>query len=122
MTKIIPIDIYNRSLMVHFGKKEELLEKLEIYGLEKEELDTILDGINDLTMGRTVLLSNNALLMWMPHVPMIEDYGTLAHEVFHCVDFLMTDIGVPLTKESNEAYAYLIGYITKKVHELIKQD
>lgn len=122
MNKIIPIDIYDRDLMVHFGGKEELPEELERYGLEKEELDDILDGISELTKGQTVLLSNNTLLIWMPHIPTIEDYGTLSHEIFHCVDFLMNDIGVSLTRESGEAYAYLIGYITKKVHELIKHD
>lgn len=48
-----------------------------------------------------------------------EDYGTLAHEIFHCADMILRDVGVSLDNSSQETYAYLIGYITSKIYECI---
>jgi len=44
----------------------------------------------------------------------------VAHEVFHAVELLMDRIGCKLTDESSEAYAYLIGYLTKEIHRCLK--
>lgn len=49
----------------------------------------------------------------------VTDYGTLAHEIFHAVTFILTRIGMSLTNESDEAYAYLIGYLTKEIYKHI---
>ncbi len=46
-----------------------------------------------------------------------QEFGTLAHEIFHAVDFITRRIGLRLGIESDEAYAYLIGYITERVYE-----
>jgi hypothetical protein len=45
------------------------------------------------------------------------DHGTIAHEVFHAVQFLMDKIGCNLAHESEEPYAYLIQYVTNKIYE-----
>lgn len=43
--------------------------------------------------------------------------GVLSHEAFHAVHFLMDAIDMPLSQDSSEAYAYLLGYIVNKVTE-----
>lgn len=120
MNKIIPIELYSRDLMVHFGEKSELPEFLDRY-VEKEEIDVFLADIEDgRTDGRTMLLSNGALLIWMPRKPETpKEHGTLSHEIFHATEFLMKEIGASLSPESSECYAYLTGYLTQKVHELL---
>lgn len=45
--------------------------------------------------------------------------ATLAHEIFHIACYIMEKAGISLCHESDEAYAYLIGYITKKVNECL---
>lgn len=44
-------------------------------------------------------------------------HSTLAHEIFHAVDFIMRDIGMKLTEHSHEAYAYLVGYLTEQIYK-----
>lgn len=41
--------------------------------------------------------------------------NTVAHEVFHAVHAILREKGLKLTNASEEAYAYLTGYITEKL-------
>lgn len=47
-------------------------------------------------------------------------YGVLAHEIFHAVDFIMRRIGITLSSDSDEAYTYLMGYVTREFFKAIK--
>jgi hypothetical protein len=119
MNTIIPIDIYNTDIMVHFGDLGSLKEELVArFGLE--DALPILDGldINDNLLGRTVLLSQGNIILWMPSVPQTaKEKGTMAHEIFHAACEIMTKIDVQPCEENEEVYAYLIGYITSRVLE-----
>lgn len=44
-----------------------------------------------------------------------EDYGVLAHEIFHSAEFILRKCGLELNAGSHEAYAYLVGFITKEI-------
>lgn len=50
----------------------------------------------------------------------LRDHGTLAHEIFHIAYFILNKSGMPLTEDSEEAYAYLIDYLTKIIYSKIK--
>lgn len=41
--------------------------------------------------------------------------GVVAHESFHAVELLYNHLDMPLTRESSEAYAYLIEYIVNEI-------
>ena len=43
----------------------------------------------------------------------------IAHEIFHAVELLMEYIGIQLSRDSSEAYAYLIGYLTNEIYKLL---
>lgn len=49
----------------------------------------------------------------------MEEPGVLAHEFFHVVQFLFEFIGLPLNRESSEAYAYLLQYLLDSYFENI---
>ncbi len=121
MNKIILIDIYNTDVMIHFGDYDSLKEELTArFGLE--DALSILDGmnLNAIMLGRTVILSAGNIILWMPSIPKTnKEKGTLAHEIFHAACQIMTKIGVSPCSDNEEAYAYLIGYITSKVEELL---
>jgi len=40
--------------------------------------------------------------------------NTVTHELFHATHAIMTRVGIKLSDDSEEAYAYLIGYLTQK--------
>jgi hypothetical protein len=62
---------------------------------------------------RTLKFSNGALAIRFT----TKDHGLLAHEVFHATDLLMENIGMKLSRDSDEAYAYLIQYITVEIYD-----
>lgn len=71
--------------------------------------------------GRFAMLQNNMGVVRLYRLPIdAEDYGTLSHEIFHAAEYILREIGMPLSLDSNEAYAYLIGYLTKEIFAHIK--
>lgn len=121
--KIINIDIYNTDIMVYFGQFSSLLDKLSEY-LRNEEVqkakELFGDVENGITLARTCLLECGQIVLWMPKIPTTpEEKGTLQHEIFHATNDMMEKVGIRLTLASDEAYAYLIGYISTKVEEFL---
>ena len=56
--------------------------------------------------------------IWIPSIPKTPDeQGVLAHEMTHIVQMLMSYVGVTLTEASEEAYAYMVGYLTRQFYE-----
>lgn len=47
----------------------------------------------------------------------IENQAIIAHEAFHVTAFIMRYIGVRFSKNSEEAYAYLLQSIIEKIYE-----
>ena len=45
----------------------------------------------------------------------IDNPGIIAHEAFHAVIFLFEKIGIKFSYDSEEAYAYLIEYLTNEI-------
>src|SRR6185436_16074787 len=43
--------------------------------------------------------------------------GTIAHETFHAVSYLCKYIGLKWTSDNEEAYAYLIDYVTEEFYK-----
>jgi hypothetical protein len=47
-------------------------------------------------------------------------FGFLAHEIFHTVDITLHYAGLKLTAESDEAWAYFVGWLTTRIYDLFK--
>lgn len=48
------------------------------------------------------------------------DLDMVAHESYHIAFFVLTESGVDCTDSAEEAWAYLIGYLTQEVHDFLK--
>ena len=118
---VIPLNIYPFDVMVSFGQTDEELLKnlskcLTIEQIKNKELWS--DNEKD---GRTVIFSSGQTLIRMPKIPKsAKEYGTLQHEIFHATEFVLSRIGMTLCDKSDEAYAYLIGYLTSEIYKRIK--
>jgi len=112
----IDLHIYPFNVMFSIGETDaELKEQLD--GIA--ECLTIPTLLQDLSLeksggmcyclpkGSTIirLKANDGSAKWM---------STLTHEIFHAVYYTMAFIGCKLGEKSEEAYAYLIGYITEQ--------
>jgi len=116
---IISFEVYPFDCAVFIGHSDEEVEKeLRDIGLDlsSEELEAIrMEGD-----GRSAMLEGGQSVLRLKKLSKVsmKDMGVLSHEVFHVVDFLFERIGLQLTRSSDEAYAYMIQYLTKKVLEI----
>lgn len=121
---IIKMDIYPFDIMISIAQTDSQLGRLlDKYHLSVEDI-LLCKYTNDNCQGRAATFAtNNASIIRLRHLPETpEDHGTLAHEVFHVASFIMQMVGVKLEiMVSDEAYAYLIGFITKSIYKEINQ-
>lgn len=109
---------FQKNLLIIFGGKEQLMRELRKYHTE-EEVKGVLEGFTFKENGKTVYDAKfNTFFIWMPEKPKTaQEAGTLAHEIFHATCAMLENMGMALSDDSEEAYAYTIGFITEKLNE-----
>jgi hypothetical protein len=118
MNLIIPLVIYPYDVMVSVSETDRQLKSvLKKYGLDKEEELYKYSSPNKIA--KSALFPGDQCLIRIKNTPTTpSDWGNLQHEIFHVVTFIMWKVGMCLEiKISDEAYAYLIGYLTKAIYE-----
>lgn len=106
-----PFDIL---VIIDHDDKEAEEEISKICDLTDEEKDLI----KCVGRGRTCMLEGGQTVLRVENDKYFN--ATVAHEIFHCVDFLFRKIGIQLSENSDEAYAYQIEYLTKQFYEKIR--
>lgn len=107
---IIKLHVYPFEVMVSIGQKKTEINK----GLKKYRLKVNREG------NYTVIFDTGQILISLADLPTKpRQYAIMQHEIFHAAFFLMDKIGIPLNKTNDEAYAYLIGYLTQEIYSKI---
>ena len=111
---IVDYKLYPFNVAVFFGHEEKDVKRwlARRYDTNREE-DEILQMYGK---GKTVMLEGGQTILWMPFIPNKGDQY-LAHEIFHAVQFLFDRIGITLSRDSDEAYAYAIQYLTNEINK-----
>ena len=115
---IIPLVVYPFDLMVSVAESDAKLKKtLSDNGVnDEDEMWTF----GETTTGRFCLFPSNQGLIRIREMPKTNvDYANLQHEIFHYVMHIFDRIGMKWTQESDEAYSYLIGYLTSEIYKRI---
>lgn len=113
---IIPLVIYPFDVMVSLGETdEELKSSLKKVNTEWD------DNMACVGKGRFYMTEQKQSIIRLSVYPKTnEDYGTLAHEIFHAVTHILNVVGMKLAFfKSDEAYAYLMGYLTTEIYKKI---
>lgn len=113
---IIPLVVYPFDVMVSLGQTDyELKKALKKFNCEWDD-NMICAGA-----GRFYLNNNNQALIRIWNYPETnEDCGTLSHEIFHIVTHILNRIGMQFKLgTSDEAYSYLVGFLTKEIYNKI---
>lgn len=116
---IIRMDVYPFDIMVSIAQTDNQLGSvLDKYPLTQQDIRSC-QYSRPTSPACAALFSTNASIIRMRKLPRTpEDYGSLAHEVFHVVSFIMDRVGMKLKiMVSDEAYAYLIGFVTKSIYQ-----
>lgn len=100
--------------------REQILEyfnkRFEDVISETEKNQLIMSGY-----GRTLHLENRAFILWTKDFPKTpEQFGYLAHEIFHVADLMLRSAGLSLSDDSDEAWAYQIDWLTKRIYTEFK--
>lgn len=118
VNKIIPLVVYPLDVMFSAGEDNNVLfRKLTNAGVDKQEVK--LADYEETGIARYCLFKSGQSLIRIKAIPRSpQDYGLLQHEIFHCVTAVMWRIGMRLKiKTSDEAYAYLVGYLTEQIYK-----
>lgn len=114
---IIPLIVYPFDLMVSINQSNDDIEK-SLKAKNVDYTDVNVRNESSTRRGRTIIFKGNqTLIRLFDFEKTPECYGYLAHEVFHAVEFVMERVGMKLCFKSNEAYAYLVGYITTEIYK-----
>lgn len=120
---IVDLKIYACDIIVSIGETDKQLFKVldEYEGIT--EADKQLSCYNKHGAARYCSFENGLNVIRLQNTPKTPDErGNLAHEVFHIVAAVLWRAGVKLEIEvSNEAYAYLTGFLTTQIYERIQK-
>lgn len=117
---IIPLVVYPFDVMISINQTNDEIEKsLKFKGIDYSDVNVRCDSST--RRGRTIMFKGNQTLIRMFEFELTPNcYGYLAHEIFHAVEFVMERIGMKLCHKSDEAFAYLIQYLTTEIHKRLK--
>jgi hypothetical protein len=116
----IRIPIYEQDVHIFFGDKNECIDALKNIEVSNEIINFCFQDSEN-TSGRWTQWRDDMFnLMWMPSIPTTtHDYGILVHEISHGVFFILDHIGMKHTLDSDEAFAYLQGYMFREIDNII---
>lgn len=107
---MIDVPIYRADICFSLCQTEEEIKLL----LKKFTFKNKDFEIGDL--GRAIRLDDaGPYLIWVKNYPStITDLTVLLHEIHHITNMILWDRGLELTKDSEEAFTYLLEFITKE--------
>ncbi len=112
----IDLQIYPSTITVIFGNINQL--RKSIVNVENGEIDkTIKKYFNDKECygAKTIFLKGDVIIHFR-NATLENLYDFIPHESLHAVEFIFENIGMgSLSRDTSEAYAYLLGYITKEI-------
>jgi hypothetical protein len=115
-------EIFPFSIITHFGDYQgevvhEALDQLYCNGgcpVTLSECISKAEEVNEKGLGHVWHVAPHTVVLW---VGSVNDYSVIAHEIFHAAYWLLSNQGIQLTPETNEVYAYLIGWMTEEIHK-----
>jgi hypothetical protein len=99
-----------------------LVENKIIPSLESPNLEMYMNPFlraKPTTLGSTAIYENGVVGIKLNHFYFDDNdtMATLVHELSHAAMFTFDRIGMPHNSDTDEAYSYLVGFLTKKFFE-----
>jgi len=108
---IIPFVIYPFDLMVSIQNESDFIGTLK--KILPEDVHDEINIVLPKGRGRSAMFSSGQSVIHLSSF----DEGTIAHESFHIVQYLMARLETPLVIDTEEPYAYLLEYIVNEIHK-----
>lgn len=107
-------ETWNYTSIMKFLKKK----KIEINPSFKSYFE---NNFDDNVQGTCLHFGNVVFLFIKQYENKPMWYSTLSHELFHAIDFILNYLEIKLCHDTQEVYAYYIGFLTNKVLSLINK-
>ncbi len=121
---IVPLVIYPYDVMISINENYDQFGKAVITKWDATILDDFKKNERPNGVGLTYSFTSDTHLCCMIKIDNFkydaDGFSTLVHEIFHAIEFVLRKCGFELNSSSHEAYAYLIGYLTKQVFSKLK--
>ena len=115
------LDTWNDVVYAAWGcSHDQFLHKVKKdFAVPQSELDIMREGIEGVSGRCWQLCHRKLILMWFnkPYT-----YRTIIHECFHATTFLLGRKGLKLSDDSDEAYAYMLDYLSSTVINTFKEE
>lgn len=126
VTISIPLHVYPWDVVFSFNTTDDQLEKelIKKSGFEPSDFNNGLHRMNDTCGARwTYYPQHLCTVIRMRNIPETsKHYSYLSHEIFHAVAKIMEEVGLSLqVGVSDEAYAYLVSYLTNQIYERLNK-
>ena len=110
---IIPVDVYMRDVGVIVSTWEQAIHSISDQ-LEEDEKEYLLRSTPEADdRGRYFMTNSGFSVVWIRQGQSPQaTYSTIVHEVVHASVAILKRIGISLCSKSEEAYTYLIEYLT----------
>jgi len=118
----IEIPIYRITVHLFFGSEEDCKKAIIADG-ETELIAQQWASGKDEYEGSFSVEDDGYTLIWVRKLPeSVGDYGSLIHEIEHCTFEILNSRGVKHSDDSDEAYAYLLGWLYEEIENFIQDE
>jgi hypothetical protein len=122
---ILELPLYQRDILISFGETDEqfTINANKINVFEKHDYKIFHLKEIESKRGRYIMLEGGQSVIrlnYMPKFTESDEMGLLQHEIFHASTIILEDLGIRFKKQSEEAFAYLVQYITTEIYKLIQ--
>lgn len=111
------VDVYSFTIRVLLSTDVDRIVKLvnKHFGYpDDKEAGYRIKDFSDIT-GKFMWKDGCRPIVWLPSAPSTpEEYGTLVHELEHATSYIGRWTGLEHSRSSEEAFCYLIGYLTSE--------
>lgn len=110
------VDTWNLSVQVVIGHHTDHVRKIVLRRFPDADT-SMLVGVEqeNCPAGRVISKGSESVMLLKFWPEKIYDYAVVAHEVFHIADHCLRGKGIVLSDDSDEAYAYLIEDLTRRI-------
>lgn len=117
-TFIIPVDIYRKDVLFHYGTIDSLLHEVKNFDFTEKEINEIKEEITAFpnSYGYTISLDDGREIIFVDSSLYLRtSLLVIDHECYHAVEALYRSIGVYPNTSNEECYAYLHEYLLGRI-------
>lgn len=115
MFKTLPINVYNSDIIVCIDVNiKQLYRKFGHLFDNKEQFDEVFN-FEVSTTARTIEAPSGFVIIIFKD---LDNIGIIAHECLHATSYILSNRGIYFSEETEEVYAYLLGYIVNEIKKI----